>query len=155
QRRMRTVMDKYIEPIRTQNYTSIVEQVAMARRDYIAAEAITDRAKWGWPPKGGQSNLDPGTDLTNGVTQLINDFVFVRRNHFDVRHSVTNTAIPLGIHKNENAGIPLSQLGNVAIQISGAEVNPSSGNQAQEYLQLTNPMPVAVDLSGWKLEGGL
>src|SRR5688572_32062194 len=35
------------------------------------------------------------------------------------------------------------------------EANPASGNQAQEYLVLTNFNNYAVDISGWQLAGAI
>jgi hypothetical protein len=43
----------------------------------------------------------------------------------------------------------------VNVQISAAEVNPASGIQAQEYVSVTNPNPIAVDLTGWKVRGNV
>lgn len=40
-------------------------------------------------------------------------------------------------------------------KILGVEFNPISGNQAQEFLVLTNRSGLALDLSGWKLEGAV
>jgi hypothetical protein len=35
------------------------------------------------------------------------------------------------------------------------ESSPASGNQDEEYIQLLNPNPIAVDISDWKLSGGV
>ena len=35
------------------------------------------------------------------------------------------------------------------------EATPSSGNQDEEFIQLLNPNTLAVDISGWRLEGGV
>jgi hypothetical protein len=35
------------------------------------------------------------------------------------------------------------------------EPSPASGNQDEEYIQLLNPNTIAVDISGWKLSGGV
>ena len=53
------------------------------------------------------------------------------------------------------AGIPHAQVGNPAIQFGAIEVSPASRNQDEEYIQLTNPNDTAVDISGWKLTGGI
>jgi hypothetical protein len=53
------------------------------------------------------------------------------------------------------AGIPHAQVGNPAIQFGAIEVSPASRNQDEEYIQLTNPNDTAVDISGWKLTGGV
>jgi hypothetical protein len=48
-----------------------------------------------------------------------------------------------------------AQVGNPAINIGTIEFNPSSGNQDEEYIQLTNPNSDAVDISGWTITGGV
>jgi len=126
-----------------------------AWRDLIAEEAQRDRAKWAWPAEGGQSNFRPGIGLTNAVTGLINEFIAKRRLHYYGKHCVTNAALPIGIAKGQNAGIPLAQPADVMIAIGAIEYNPASGNQEEEYVQLRNTNGFAVDVSGWKLGGGI
>jgi len=154
QRRMRTLLDTWVKPIGTPTNSTYVEQQIISWRNLIAEEAARDRAKWSWPPKGGQCNFDPGIDITNGVNALLSQFFITRRYHLYGKHSVTNTALAIGIGNNpvQNAGIPLAQPPNPVIQIGQFEYNPSSGNQGQEYIQLTNPNPYAVDISGWRLD---
>jgi hypothetical protein len=156
-RRLRSLMDTYAQPPESHPLARIFEKKIRDWRDLIAEEAVRDRAKWGWPPKGGQGNFDPGIDLMTGVDQMINEFVVKRRIHFFGKHSVTNAsaAFPIGIFKTNNAGIPLPQPLNASIEIAGVEFNPSSGNQAQEFIVLTNPQPYAVDVSDWQLSGGV
>jgi hypothetical protein len=154
-RRMRTMMDKYVFPIGTAPGASPIEQKILAWRDLVAEEANRDRARWGWPAKGGQCNFDPGITFTNGVNQMLTNFVLARRQHFYGKHSVTNTALPIGITKDLNAGIPTDQPGDALVLISGIEYNPTSGNQDQEYICITNPQPYAIDLSDWQLSGGI
>jgi len=154
-RRMRTMLDKYVGPPGTPPNTSLIEQRIFPWRDLIVTEAANDRAKWGWPAIGGQGNLYPGTNLFFGVSDLLQQFLYPRRDHFYVKHSVTNSALAIGITKTQNAGIPLAQPPSAVIQITSIEANPSSGNQGQEFIQLTNGNPFAVDVSGWKLDGGV
>src|SRR2546421_1826531 len=52
-------------------------------------------------------------------------------------------------------GIPAAQPANTVVNIGQTEFNPASGNQAQEYIQLTNANAFAVDLSGWRLAGAV
>lgn len=51
--------------------------------------------------------------------------------------------------------IPASQLANPDIRISAAEHNPVSANQDEEYIVLTNHEATEIDISGWKLTGGV
>lgn len=41
------------------------------------------------------------------------------------------------------------------IEFGVLEVSPASGNQDQEFIQLRNPTAIAVDLSDWRLTGGV
>jgi hypothetical protein len=157
-RRLRTLMDTYVQPPETHPLARIMEKKARDWRDLIAPEAALDRAKWNWPSKGGQCNFDPGITLFPGVDAMNAEFTAKRRIHFYVKHSVTNAnpiSFPIGIYKTNNAGIPLSQPANAIISVAGVEYNPASGNQAQEYIVLTNPQPYAVDISDWKVGGGV
>jgi hypothetical protein len=154
-RRMRTVLDNYVLPIGAPVHTSPIEKKIVAWRDLIHEEADADRARWGWPGKGGQTNFDPGINFTEGVQQLLEEFFLPRRNHFYGKHSITNTALSAGITKNHTAGIPLEQPSDLIIDFGQIEFNPSSGDQAQEFIQLVNPNPFAADISGWKIEGGV
>src|SRR5262249_47294812 len=44
---------------------------------------------------------------------------------------------------------------NASILFRDIDYNPSSGNQSQELLQLTNANTYAVDISGWKISGAV
>ena len=154
-RSTRTLLDTYIKPPGTPVGTAPVDQVIIQWRNLIAADSLLDRAWWGWPDKSGQCNFDPGIDLTNGVNILLNDFVNNRRSHFYGKHSVTNTALPIGITKTSNAGIPLAQATNAVVSIVGWDYNPVSGNQDEQYVLLSNTNGYAVDISGWVLDGGI
>ena len=54
-----------------------------------------------------------------------------------------------------NGEIPAAQIGNPRIDVTAVDFNPVSGNQDEEYLQLTNNNDFAVDLSGWELTDGV
>ncbi len=60
-----------------------------------------------------------------------------------------------GIVSQGGGPIPLAQAGYPKLDLAAIEFNPASGNQDEEYLQLLNSNNVAVDLSGWRLEGGI
>jgi hypothetical protein len=154
-RRMRTVLDEQVLPPGSPLNTSPVERKILAWRDLIIPEATLDRAKWGWPGVGGQNNLPPGTGVVAGVNDLLQQFFYPRRQHFYGKHSVTNNALPVGTSKTQNAGFPLPQPADSFVSVTSVEFNPASGNQEQEYVCLTNPASIALDISGWKLEGAV
>ena len=51
--------------------------------------------------------------------------------------------------------VPEAQVGNPAITFGAVEYNPSSGNQDEEYIEIVNSNPFAVDISGWTISGGV
>jgi hypothetical protein len=51
--------------------------------------------------------------------------------------------------------IPAAQPTRIELAFGHIEGSPVSGNQDEEYLQLTNPNEFAVDISGWSLEGAV
>ncbi|RIK74934.1 MAG: hypothetical protein DCC68_22190 [Planctomycetota bacterium] len=53
------------------------------------------------------------------------------------------------------AGIPHAQVAHPAIQFGGIEYAPASADQDEEYIELVNPTADAVDLSAWRLAGGV
>ncbi len=156
-RRIRTLMDKFVQPPGTPFEQSIIEQHIVSVTNLIWREAFLDREKWGWPCSGTCGMYCWGTDLwlTNGVDGLISEFNEPRREHFFFTHCVVNTNVPVSLGNSYNAGIPLEQPNDTWLWVSELDYNPASGNQAEEYLCLTNPNPYAVDLSGWKLDGAV
>ena len=64
-------------------------------------------------------------------------------------HSIHNPTYP------DNAGIPDAQVAEPVIEIGTIDFNPVSGNQDEEYIALANPGTDAVDISGWRLAGGV
>ncbi|MBN2704477.1 MAG: lamin tail domain-containing protein [Pontiellaceae bacterium] len=154
-RRMRTVLDEYVLPPGTPPEESPIYQKAIEWLELIGDDAMLDRAWWGWPAKGGQGNFNAGIDPANGVAMLLNDYLDQRRQHLYGKHSVTNTALAVGITKYDNAGIPLPQPDNALLSIVSWDYNPVSGNQEEEYVQLSNANNYALDISGWELDGGI
>ncbi|HTD66987.1 MAG TPA: lamin tail domain-containing protein, partial [Candidatus Limnocylindria bacterium] len=149
-RRQRTVLDRWIIEPGVAPESRLLETHIRFMTNLIWNEAFLDRAKWGYSTWTASNK-----PLTNAVDELFNQFINLRRIHFSATHSVTNVAKPIGITPTSNAGIPLSQPTNAALQIVAIEFNPSSGLQSQEYICLSNPAPFAVDISNWRLDGGI
>ncbi len=154
-RRLRTIMDRFVQPPGTPAAGAVIEQHIFAMTNLFWAEAHLDRQLWGWPPNSGMYGFGPNQWLTNGVNDLIEQFLGPRRLHFFVTHCITNTSKPVGLTWSNNAGIPVSQPLLPSLRFAALEYSPVSGNQDQEYLCLTNPGALAVDISGWKLQGGI
>ncbi len=154
-RRMRTLMDQFLQPPSTHPLLAVLNRRMSALTNLFWTEAFLDRQKWGWPPVGGPYGFGPNQWLTNGVSDMVSQFVIPRRSHLYVTHSISNALKVIGLYGTNNAGIPLSQPADASLVLAAIEYNPASGNQAEEYLSLTNPNPYAVDVSGWKLDGGV
>lgn len=54
-----------------------------------------------------------------------------------------------------SVGIPGPQPPGLPLVIGAIEFNPASGHQDQEFVQILNPNPIAVDVSGWTVEGAI
>jgi len=106
---------------------------------------------WSW---GGQGGYPRNQSFQYAIDVLKNDYLAVRRTHLFVTHNV-NRAGSYNISGSYSALIPNAQPTNPAINFGSFEYNPSSGNQDEEYIQLINPNSYAVDISGWKLSGGV
>ena len=54
-----------------------------------------------------------------------------------------------------SVGIPGPQPPDLPLAIGRIDFNPASGNQNHEFIEILNPNPVAVDISGWTVEGAV
>ncbi|HXI54350.1 MAG TPA: lamin tail domain-containing protein, partial [Candidatus Saccharimonadales bacterium] len=159
-RRMRTLMDNFIQPPDTHPLAYKVEQQMLSFSNAVYPESILDRLKWGWESTTlGQANgpycFGANQWLTNHLPEIMTKFVIPRRQHWYVAHCITNTAKAIGVATNLNAGIPTTQPSNAVISMVGLDYSPASGNQNEEYICLTNSNPYAVDMSGWQLGGAV
>ena len=66
------------------------------------------------------------------------------------RTALFNTYGPAG-----SGLIPDPQPTDAIIDFGQIESNPASGNQDEEFVELTNPNNYAVDMSGWTISGGI
>jgi hypothetical protein len=165
-RRERELMDQLLQPTATPYADRIIE----AKIDEVAAriqqEADLDRAKWGWSPQSGQNSLG-SVPFTQAISDIKNLYLDPLRNHFYNDHNINSTwnSQVRGIDNNNIAGIPDSQDPAAIVNITTVDVNPISGNQEEEYIQITNPnakpsdptlySAYAIDISGWTLTGGI
>ena len=156
-RRMRTIMDNYIQPPSTHPLLRKFEARIYAMTNAMWAEAFIDRAKWGWPDLSGPYGLGPNQWLTNATQELVEKFIQPRRTHWYVTHSATNLNRPIGAQPTaaRNAGIPDEQAANATLDFGTLDPNPSSGDPAGEYLSLINSNPFAVDVSDWRVSGAI
>ncbi|MCP3974127.1 MAG: hypothetical protein GY720_06515, partial [bacterium] len=118
-----------------------------SRLDYWGARVAPlvplDHAVWQYPLQNPGVYSPP---VSNGNvpfatmdSRIRSEFLTVRRNFLEA-HSL----------------VPASGLATPAqIDITAIEHDPASGNQDEEYIELSNPNGFAVDLSEWTLAGGI
>ena len=92
--------------------------------------------------------IDPhlGASVTSGKNSLLNSIEDRRR---ELYRTYTQN-IP-----GYSVVIPDEQPARPQINFATLDFDPESGNQDQEYIELTNPNTFAVDISGWKITGGI
>ncbi|HEX2971308.1 MAG TPA: lamin tail domain-containing protein, partial [Tepidisphaeraceae bacterium] len=132
-RRLRTLMDQLLQP----ESTPYADRYFETRLDELYNTLIGD-------PKFKSS----ASSLRRAFDDIKTKYLAVRRQHLYVDHS-------LNTKYRDYAGIPAAQVGSPTVNFGTIEFNPASGNQDEEYIELRNPNNVAVDISGWKIEGGI
>jgi len=129
-RRTRTVMDELLQtpgtPVDRRFFENRISQLLAPARPHLG-------------------NVD-------GAVNSLRSYFPTRRVQLYTDHNAGNvTSQPVG----GNAGIPDAQPERVTIAFGDMEYNPASGNQDEEYAELVNPNPYAVDISGWRLDDGV
>ncbi|MBI5385139.1 MAG: immunoglobulin domain-containing protein [Verrucomicrobia bacterium] len=144
-RRVRTLADEILQPPGTATNTDLLRGLISYYEDLVRDDAGLDQAKWGtraWNAAlSGPGN--PTSSFTNEIGRM-KDYFLPGRRAWIFNYCTSNSY-----------AIPAAQPTNAAIQFGAIEHNPASSNQAQEYIELFNPNGYAVDLSGWKLAGGV
>ncbi|MEO8428418.1 MAG: lamin tail domain-containing protein, partial [Verrucomicrobiota bacterium] len=137
-RRLRTIMDTVLQPPGTPPSDLRIEARIREMMDRMdppdvgTSDADLDFAKWGTWGNGNAMRAEATRILTT---------------HLPGRRTFLFTQNP----QLNGEGIPPSQSANASVVFGQVELNPASGIQAQEFIQLTNPNPYAVDISGWRL----
>jgi len=143
-RRVRTLMDELLKPPNTPaeelHYEPRIDELA----GQIAPDAALDAAKWNSHAWGnGSTSPCCPQSLWEAVDELKNVYLPERR-----------IQLYYGLAPGANE-LPDAPPDRISIFFGEIEVNPASGNQDQEYIQLVNTMGVAVDISGWTLSAGV
>ncbi len=148
-RRMRTLMDQFLQPPGTPPADRVLENHIEEQRRRMAVEGVLDRQQWGlsWNSPRGSS---PARDLQLGIQDLTRRFIEPRRVHLYVTHAATNRARPIGVGTRLNAGIPGPQRNDLVVKL--AESGRGQTRQ-QDWLRVSHTNTMAVDLSGWRLAG--
>jgi hypothetical protein len=141
-RRLRTVMDTLLQPHGTPATNLIIEARINQMMDLMdpptvgTSDADLDYSKWG--------SWGNGYQMRPEAQRIITTHLPGRRQWLNSGNALLN-----------GTPIPPTQPTNATLQIVSVDANPVSGNQAEEYVCLTNPTALWLDVSGWKLEGAV
>ena len=140
-RRVRTLMDELLKP----EGTPLEQLHYEPRMDELAAligpDAALDAAKWNSHAWGNGSTAPCCPQpFPAAVAEMRDSYLPARRDYLYGLNDIQNT--------------PPQPFGTV-INFVGVDANPSGGNQDREYIQLQNPNAIAVDISGWVLNGAV
>jgi hypothetical protein len=138
-RRLRTLMDEMLAPGK-------VEKQLAEWESLIGADAERDRLKWG--------QYGIRQSFHEALTALKTDYFDVRREHLFVTHLAANAA-KFNIRGSYSAMLPGAQVGSPPVEFGKVEAAPISGDQDEEFIELRNSNAFAVDISGWRLDGGV
>ncbi len=136
-RRLKTLSDQFYGEPGTSVASSYVHQRLGEIESLIEDEVADDIAEWGI-----QANFAAAYPFNpaQAIDQLQDVFINARRNYI-----------------NDDSRTPNAQTGTPAILFDTVDFDssPASGLQSEEYVRLNNPGSTAVDISGWKLSGGI
>ena len=149
-RRVRSLMDQQLQPINTTANDDLLRNRFDYYANLVRSDAMLDKIKWGgatWTaPVYGPANPTTSNPTNNfDIEQSrVKDFYLPGRRTF-LYLTGTNTTYQISPEQPVDA----------RIQIGAVEFNPASSNQAQEYIEVINTNTYPVDVSGWKLSGGV
>jgi hypothetical protein len=145
-RRLRTLMDTILMPASTPTNAFILEPLIRQYENKLNPPGISpsdtalDYSAWG--PTWGDTSL---SQFPNDAERLISVHLAGRRTFLFTSTNATLNGDP----------IPPSQPTNAVILIGSWDYNPVSGNSAEQYVELRNTNSYAVDVSNWRLIGGI
>ncbi len=138
-RRLQTLVDEIL-------MSKVVDDRIDAMELMLKNDAVLDRAEWG---QFGRSQ-----SLTQAIAVLEDDYLTPRRTHLSVTHLAKNSA-SYPTSQTSSALLPGPVGGVTSVSFGVIEGNPSSLNQDEEYIEITNSANEAIDLSGWNVTGGV
>ena len=143
-RRVRTLMDELLKPSGTPSEALYYEPRIDVLAAQLAPDAALDAAKWNSHAWGNGSTAPCCPQpLPDAVAELKNYYLPERRKQLFNR-------LASGARE-----IPAAQPAGTIVLFGAIDADPTSGNQDEEYIQLVNPNPFAVDISGWTLSAGI
>jgi hypothetical protein len=144
-RRLRTLMDTILMPPGTPTNALVIEPLIRQYESRLNPPGISpsdtalDYAAWG--PWWGNTTY---SIFPNFAEQIISIHLPGRRNFLYSTNATLNGDF-----------IPAAQPTNTVVLIGSWDYNPVSGNQNEQYVELRNTNSYAVDVSNWRLIGGI
>lgn len=135
--RLRTTMDRILNPPGTPLAERYYESRIAALQGRMAADAALDQSAWGIP------NWGAPLDFSAAVNQMLASHLDPRRLHLYQAHGPAGSGL-----------VPAAAASAPGILPGVVEASPVSGNQREEYIQLVNCTPAAVDVSGYLVAAG-
>jgi hypothetical protein len=151
-RRQRTLLDEFLQPLATPPEQLRVEQRIDEWAAVLAPDAALDLARWGTWCCGGAGPYTQATiPIPTNYQALRQAADLMKFGYLPQRRAYLYNTRTVG-----NGGeIPAAQPADARVLLAAFEVNPPSGNQAEEFIVLTNGNTYAVDISGWRLTGAV
>ncbi|MGK0218209.1 MAG: hypothetical protein ACI9HE_001697 [Planctomycetota bacterium] len=137
-RRLRTVCDEVLEVPGGAPGSYYLESIIEQWHTHMAADVVLDAARWGVPTWATPRSFLDAKD------RMISNYVVKRRNHLYTKMTLAG-----------GGELPDPEPIAGRLYFSASDVDPVSGNQAEEYLLLSNFSSFAMDLSGYQLQGGV
>ena len=144
-RRVRTLMDEFLKPAGTPQEDLIIESWVAEIGAMMKPDAQLDAAVWdshAWGQGSGTTTAYPQT-YDEAMADITDVYLPERRNQLFNRLA------------QNSSDIPDAQPPGTVVNFGNIDVNPSSGNQDEEYVQLVNGNAFAVDISNWTITGGI
>jgi hypothetical protein len=146
QRRLRTLMDELVQPPGTPASEGRFERRINELVSLLGPDAALDLARWGtWCCSGAGPYTQATIPQPSSYQTMRNAADYMITNYFPARRSFLYS----------QAEIPANMPPNPVILLTSIDYSPTSGNQSQEYIELRNTNAFAVDVSGWRLTGGI
>ncbi len=144
-RRLRTVLDDLLQPPGTPADQLKFERLVDEMVEQMGPDALLDFEKWGtWQTDPETEKITYGKE---GFPTWMDHVNILKFDYFPARRELLFRGLA-GFDTHPQVGAPAIRFGQVVW-------NPESGNQDEEFIELTNPNDVAVDITGWHLDGGI
>ncbi len=135
-RHLRTLLDELLQPPGIPRTALWYERQLDQLKKLLDPDVALDRKRWGVPSWGNQSY-----DFATSLLRIENSYFQPRRRHLFVTHS-----------SNPGGIIPARQTVGVKLVFGAIEANPASN---ESFIEIVNDNTEAVDLTGWRLDGGV